>query len=218
VEIYIVLISKIEKLSKDRLKNLVFIVYLLYIYLDCIQIMDRNDFLNLINKKIDPTELFMTQKLKLEGDIGMAMEFGNLMESLTEKKIETILTSLTSSKKDQKTSFTSDLIMEKMKVLSQKTDFGLNGIFQMCFTKNGNTSIWTIDSSKKPITISHQEKSNPNCIVTLDDQDFFSLFQRKTNPMDLFMSQRLKIDGDMGLGMQLQNLIDAIPLSESSKL
>merc|ERR1719263_1229790 len=78
---------------------------------DCIQIMDRQDFLSLINKKADPTELFMTQKLKLEGDIGMAMEFGNLLESLTEKKVEKILDSLTNSKENQKTSFGSDLMM-----------------------------------------------------------------------------------------------------------
>merc|ERR1711939_986001 len=77
---------------------------------DCIQIMGHDDFLNLINKKVDPTELFMTQKLKLEGDIGMAMEFGNLLESLTEKKVEKILNSLTDLKKNQKTSFTSDLL------------------------------------------------------------------------------------------------------------
>jgi hypothetical protein len=29
------------------------------------------------------------------GDVGMAMEFGNLMQSLTEKKVEKILSSLT---------------------------------------------------------------------------------------------------------------------------
>merc|ERR1712224_790389 len=85
---------------------------------DCVQIMDRSDFLNLINKKVDPTELFMTQKLKLEGDIGMAMEFGNLMESLNEKKVGEILSSLTSSKKNQRSTFTSDLVMEKIIKLS----------------------------------------------------------------------------------------------------
>merc|ERR1719263_981506 len=185
---------------------------------DCTQIMDRNDFLNLINKKVDPTELFMTQKLKLEGDIGMAMEFGNLMESLTEKKVQDILSSLKSSNTNQKLSFTSDLIMKKMITLSQKTDFGLTGIFQLCFTKDGKNSVWTIDSSKKPTIISQLKKPKPDCIITLDDKDFFALFQQKTNPMDLFMSQRLKIDGDMALGMQLQNLIDAIPVNESPKL
>merc|ERR1712216_891384 len=139
------------------------------------------------------------------------MEFGNLMESLTEKKVQEILSSLTDLKKNQKVIFTSDLIMEKVVNLSQKTDFGLTGVFQLCFTKDGKTSIWTIDSSKKPISVNHQNKENPDCIITLDDSDFFTLFNRKANPMDLFMSQRLKIDGDIGLGMQLQNLIDAIP-------
>merc|ERR1719386_695244 len=74
---------------------------------DCTQIMDRSDFLNLINKKVDPTELFMTQKLKLEGDIGMAMEFGNLMESMAEEKVEEILGSFTNLKKNQREIFTS---------------------------------------------------------------------------------------------------------------
>merc|ERR1712076_119685 len=108
--------------------------------------------------------------------------------------------------------------MKKMITLSQKTDLGLTGTFQLCFTKDGKNSVWTIDSSKKPITISQQKAPKPDCNITLTDKDFFDLFQQKTNPMDLFMSQRLKIDGDMALGMQLQNLIDAIPDSERSKL
>merc|ERR1719263_1239274 len=185
---------------------------------DCTQIMERAEFLKMINKEADPTELFMTQKLKLDGDLGMAMEFGNVMESLTTEKIEEIISLLTLDKMNQGLNFNSDIVMERISILGQKKDFGLTGIFQFCFTKGDKKSVWTLNSNKKPISVSHEGKLKPDCIITLDDNDFLSLFQQKTNPMDLFMSQRLKIDGDMALGMQLQNLIDAIPDSERSKL
>merc|ERR1719247_4012942 len=75
---------------------------------DCTQIMDRAEFFKLINKEVDPTELFMAQKLKLDGDLGMAMEFGNVMENLTINKTEEILKLLTNSKLDQESNFSSD--------------------------------------------------------------------------------------------------------------
>merc|ERR1719201_736575 len=74
---------------------------------NCTQIMDRSEFLKMINKETDPTELFMTQKLKLDGDLGMAMEFGNVMESLTNDKIEKVLRLLPSDKVSQGLTFSS---------------------------------------------------------------------------------------------------------------
>jgi len=49
--------------------------------------------------------------------------------------------------------------------------------------------------------------ANPGCTITVSTADFFALLQRKLNPMAAFMAGKLKIKGDMGMAMKLQQLI-----------
>merc|ERR1719263_875528 len=100
---------------------------------DCTQIMERAEFLKMINKEADPTELFMTQKLKLDGDLGMAMEFGNVMESLTDDKVEKVLKLLPIDKVDQRLTFSSDIVMERISILGQKKRFWTYWNFSILF-------------------------------------------------------------------------------------
>ncbi|MBP2017533.1 putative sterol carrier protein [Symbiobacterium terraclitae] len=48
---------------------------------------------------------------------------------------------------------------------------------------------------------------NPGCTITISVADFFALLERKLNPMAAFMSGKLKVRGDMGMAMKLQQLI-----------
>jgi len=50
---------------------------------DCTFIISQKDFMLMITKESDAMELFMSQKLKLEGDMGLAMQFGEETENLT---------------------------------------------------------------------------------------------------------------------------------------
>ncbi|MGB9600019.1 MAG: SCP2 sterol-binding domain-containing protein [Myxococcota bacterium] len=51
--------------------------------------------------------------------------------------------------------------------------------------------------------------TNPNakCTITMNDADFISMVQGKMNSQVAFMSGKLKIQGDMGLALKLQNLL-----------
>lgn len=48
---------------------------------------------------------------------------------------------------------------------------------------------------------------NPSVTVTLAADDFEALLEGKLNPVGAFMSGRLKLQGDIGLAMRLQNLL-----------
>lgn len=48
---------------------------------------------------------------------------------------------------------------------------------------------------------------NPGCTVTMSAADFQAMVAGKLNPTAAFMSGKLKIKGDMGLAMKLQQLI-----------
>lgn len=48
---------------------------------------------------------------------------------------------------------------------------------------------------------------NPGCTITIATADFLSLIQGKLNPMAAFMAGKLKVKGDMGMAMKLQQLL-----------
>jgi len=48
---------------------------------------------------------------------------------------------------------------------------------------------------------------NAGCTITISVSDFFALLERRLNPMAAFMSGKLKVRGDMGMAMKLQQLM-----------
>lgn len=48
---------------------------------------------------------------------------------------------------------------------------------------------------------------NPGCTVSMSASDFEAMVAGKLNPTAAFMSGKLKIKGDMGLAMKLQQVI-----------
>ncbi|MFA9289632.1 MAG: SCP2 sterol-binding domain-containing protein [Solirubrobacteraceae bacterium] len=50
------------------------------------------------------------------------------------------------------------------------------------------------------------EDKEAACTISLSEADFISLVKKELNPMNAFMGGKLKIKGDMGVAMKLQNL------------
>ena len=50
---------------------------------DCTFIMSTDDFVALITKQKDAMELFMEQKMQIEGDMGLAMEFSAVFDEIS---------------------------------------------------------------------------------------------------------------------------------------
>ena len=47
-----------------------------------------------------------------------------------------------------------------------------------------------------------------DCTITLGSQDFVELVQGRANGQQLYFQGKLRIDGDLGLALKLQNLAD----------
>merc|ERR1719474_1971921 len=58
---------------------------------DCAFTMSDSDFVAMFKKEADPTELFMEQRLKFEGDMGVAMSFNSLTEDLDPAEFEAMM-------------------------------------------------------------------------------------------------------------------------------
>ncbi|MFC0298790.1 SCP2 sterol-binding domain-containing protein [Geobacillus jurassicus] len=53
------------------------------------------------------------------------------------------------------------------------------------------------------------EQEAPDCTLSMDSEDFKKMVDGELNGTEAFMSGRLRIDGDMGLALRLQEVLGA---------
>ncbi len=64
-----------------------------------------------------------------------------------------------------------------------------------------------IDGTATPPAVSNDDKS-ADCTIKMDFSDFSDLIDRKLDGMTAFMTGKLKIEGDMGVAMKLQSILN----------
>lgn len=62
-----------------------------------------------------------------------------------------------------------------------------------------------LDGSGSSNVVTSDDK-DADCTITMATEDFQGMISGDLNPMMAFMSGKIKIDGDMGVAMQLQSL------------
>lgn len=83
---------------------------------------------------------------------------------------------------------------------------GMNAVYQFNLTgADGGTYQMIIDESGGR-AIEGTEKE-PQCTLEMDADEYKDMVAGTINPTSAFMSGQLKIDGDMGLALQLQNIL-----------
>lgn len=76
--------------------------------------------------------------------------------------------------------------------------------------------VWFIDLKTGSGKLGQGEApGGANCTMTLDSEDFVKMFKGELKAVSAFMSGKLKIQGDMGLAMKLEKLMNKM---DSSKL
>jgi putative sterol carrier protein len=63
-----------------------------------------------------------------------------------------------------------------------------------------------IDGNASPPNISNDDKA-ADCTLKMAFSDFEDLIERRADGMSLFMTGKLKIEGDMGVAMKLQTIL-----------
>lgn len=92
----------------------------------------------------------------------------------------------------------------------------LKAIFQYNITQNGkHVTTWTADT-KNDIAVYNSEPRNnakPDCVVTVDDDDFVKIMVGKLNPQRAFIMGKLNIKGNVLLLQKLNTLWTQIQLA-----
>ncbi len=101
---------------------------------------------------------------------------------------------------------------EKIDALSGKLqanpDVGknINAIYQFEITGENAAEYW-VDLTQSPGTIGEGKNENAACTITTDSADFVAMMDKTANPMQLYMSQKLKVAGNLALSLKLQEIL-----------
>jgi hypothetical protein len=82
----------------------------------------------------------------------------------------------------------------------------INAVYQFVISGPGGGS-WAVDCTAPGGRIEAGTAAAAKCTVAATDQDFLAIVNGKLNPQMAFMSGKLKIQGDMGLAMKLQQIL-----------
>lgn len=171
---------------------------------DCTMTMTGADFVAIFDGKLSSTQAFMQGKLKIEGNMGVAMKL--------EKVMKAGKTSKPASSQSTKTGESAGVSasMDRMKnMINSDLVSQIGGVY--LFTLSGKEpGSWTVDLKNGDGGLSESAVDNPDVTMELDSDDFVKMIQGQLNATQAFMSGKLSIKGNMGLAMKLEKLMKAM--------
>lgn len=177
---------------------------------DVTMTLGESDFVNLMTGKVNGQNLFMQGKLKIQGNMGLAMK----LDKLPKKKVEDSKPAATSSTGSSSSSsgasgFKAAAVFDELTKRIASTPAlvqQIGGIYQFEITKDGKTQSWFVDLKNGKGSVGEGKNDKADCTLSTSDDDFVGMMTGKLNSQQLFMQGKLKIKGNMGLAMKLSKL------------
>jgi len=82
---------------------------------------------------------------------------------------------------------------------------GLKAVYQFDLTGEGGGK-YHLSIDNETLEVKEGAHASPNITITMAAKDYLDMVNGKLNPQMAFMSGKLKIAGDMGLAMKMQQL------------
>jgi len=84
---------------------------------------------------------------------------------------------------------------------------GFSGVVQ-CIFSGEQASNWVITIQDQTCTVEEGQAPSPNLTIKADAEDGVNLLNGKLDPMRAYMLGKVKVLGDLSLGMKLTSLFD----------
>ncbi len=82
----------------------------------------------------------------------------------------------------------------------------INATFQFNIEGDEGGS-WTLDLTEAPGKVVEGTKEDADCTIIMTAEDFKAMIEKTANPMQLYMSQKLKVQGNLPLSLKLQEIL-----------
>jgi len=175
-------------------------------------LLEREEFIKLMTGQATGQSLFMSGKLKIQGNMGLAMKLDKI------PKVSKDASPSTPAPKQAAPAasggagqFRASAVFDGLaKNIASNPDLvkTIGGVYQFDISSAGKTKTWTVDlkNGKGSVT---EGPGKADCTITAADDDFVGMMTGKLNSQQLFMQGKLKIKGNMGLAMKLGKLSSA---------
>jgi putative sterol carrier protein len=168
---------------------------------DCTITVADEDFVALFTGKATGQSLFMKGKLKIQGNMGMAMKLDKLPKAGD-----------AAGAKASGAGESAQAVFDGLaQVLKAQPDVvkQIGGVYKFDLKTSGGQQHWIADLKNGAGSITKGGDGAADCTLTLAEADFVDMFSGKAKAQQLFMKGKLKIKGNMGLAMKLSKLQDA---------
>lgn len=192
---------------------------------DLVIIVKASDFEALAAGKLKAQAAFMRGKLKIKGNMGLAMKLGAVIEAAKKAGISAApaagaapaaaapSAAAAAAASSPGTAALGDL-EAALKTQGPELVKRVKGVVVFKLTKPDST--WTLDLKTGAGSLKRAEPTGrADITITVADTDFAALAAGKLKPQAAFMRGKLKVKGNMGLAMKLGGVFEA---ARSSKL
>lgn len=83
---------------------------------------------------------------------------------------------------------------------------GIKGVFQFDIS-GADAGVYSVAIGDGKATVSEGGSASPSVTISMASNDFLDMVEGRLDGITAFMGGKLKVKGDMGLAMQLQNLL-----------
>jgi len=164
------------------------------------------DFINLMTGQATGQSLFMSGKIKIQGNMALAMKLDKIPKVRPDDKAAPTATSSVGSTSDFKATAVFDELAKRVAANPSLVQ-AIAGVYQWNITgPGGKTQIWTADLKNGKGSVSVGKPDKADCTLNVSDEDFVAIMTGKANSQQLFMQGKLKIQGNMALAMKLNKL------------
>jgi len=156
--------------------------------------------------KANAQQLFMKGKLKIKGNMGFAMKFNTVFEAARKKlkKVKPNKTAAAAPADMSNSAMVFEMIQEALPTQGKDLVSKMNATIQF----NLGNRKWNLNLKEGNGKL--VEGTGPaDLTVTASDNDFFDIAMGKINPQQAFMKGKIKLKGNMALGLKLNTVLSA---------
>ncbi|EGG19989.1 Nonspecific lipid-transfer protein [Cavenderia fasciculata] len=181
---------------------------------DCTITMKEEDFVNLMNGKLNGQTAFAQKKLKIGGNMAFAMKLSAIVKKLAAATPAAPSTTAAAPAAAAGGSLDDGTPLGKVFAELAKTVAGkpelvkqINGVYLF----DVGTKKYTVDLKNEKGSVKAGVPAKADCTISIKEEDLINLMSGKVNGQVLFGQGKLKIKGNMGLAMKLGKITAAAP-------